>query len=70
MGKIISTPNECAHRLTCRNYKKPGASWLGNIFTILNDHSCNYPHLYKPIDSDRLCSDPWQFPEDCPLKTP
>jgi hypothetical protein len=65
--KAINSPRQCAHRLTCRNYKK--GSWFGHIFTILNDHACNYPHRFKPIDSNRLCSDPFHFPEDCPLQS-
>ena len=63
--KIINTPKQCIHRLTCINYKK--GLWFANILGITNDYACNYPYISKPIDSNRLCSDPFKFPKDCPL---
>jgi hypothetical protein len=67
MKKVISIPLQCAHRVTCINYKK--GNWVVNILGICNDHACNYPHLSKPVDNNRLCSDPFQFPDNCPLKS-
>jgi hypothetical protein len=65
--KIINTPLQCAHRLTCINYKKK--PWYITMWGICNDYACNYPRIFKPIDSNRLCSDALQFPDDCPLKS-
>jgi len=65
--KIINTPLQCAHRLSCINSKK--GLWITRILTICNDYACNYPYITKPISSTRLCSDPLQFPKNCPLKS-
>ncbi len=63
--KIIKYPLQCAHRLTCINYKK--GLWFINILGICNDHACNYPNINKPINTNKLCSDPFKFPKNCPL---